>query len=115
VTGTDASGCTGTAIAIITVTQVCGDLYVPTVFSPNGTGPAANNVLCVMGSCIAELTYAVYNRWGEKVFETSDKTICWDGLYKGKEVNSGVYAYKLNARLFDGTVIEESGNLTVIR
>lgn len=115
VTGTDASGCTGTAMAIITVTQVCGDLYVPTVFSPNGTGPAANNVLCVMGSCIAELTYAVYNRWGEKVFETSDKTICWDGLYKGKEVNSGVYAYKLNARLFDGTVIEESGNLTVIR
>ena len=115
VTGTDASGCTGTAIAIITVTQVCGDLYVPTVFSPNGTGPAANNVLCVMGSCIAELTYAVYNRWGEKVFETSDKTICWDGVYKGKEVNAGVYAYKLNARLFDGTVIEESGNLTVIR
>jgi gliding motility-associated-like protein len=115
VTGTDASGCTGTAIAIINVTQVCGDLYVPTVFSPNGTGPAANNILCVMGSCIAELNYAVYNRWGEKVFETADKTICWDGKYKGKDVNTGVYAYKLIATLFDGTVIEESGNLTIIR
>lgn len=115
VTGTDASGCTGTAELTLFVIQVCGDIYVPTVFSPNGTGPSQNNTLCVYGNCIAELNYSVYNRWGERVFETSDNTICWDGTYKGKALNSGVYAYKLVVTLFDGFYIEDSGNLTLVR
>ena len=51
----------------------------------------------------------------EKVFETTDPESCWDGTYKGQPVNSGVYAYKIYAKLFDNTVIEESGNLTVVR
>jgi len=115
VTGTDSSGCTGVDYATVFVTQICGDIFIPTVFSPNGTGPTANNTLCVYGSCISELQYAVYNRWGEKVFETTDSNICWDGMYKDKPLNSGVFAYKLIVTLFDGTYIEESGNLTLIR
>jgi gliding motility-associated-like protein len=115
VTGTDGSGCTGTATVTIFVTQVCGELFIPTVFSPNENGPSINNTLCVMGNCISELNYAVFNRWGEKVFETTDPEACWDGTYKGQPVNSGVYAYKIYAKLFDNTVIEESGNLTVVR
>jgi gliding motility-associated-like protein len=115
VTGTDASGCTGVATVTIYITQVCGDLFVPNIFSPNDKGPTINNTLCVMGGCIAELTYAVYNRWGEKLFETTDTAQCWDGMYKDKPVNSGAYAYKLDAVLFDGTVIKESGNLTIVR
>ncbi|MDP4685089.1 MAG: gliding motility-associated C-terminal domain-containing protein, partial [Crocinitomicaceae bacterium] len=115
VTGSDANGCVGTALVNIYIPIDCGELFLPTVFSPNGTGPSSNNVLCVLGGCIAELNYAVYNRWGEKVFETTDNTICWDGMFKDKPVNSGVYAYKIYAVLFDGTTIEESGNLTIVR
>ncbi len=115
VTGSDANGCVGTALVNIYIPIDCGELFLPSVFSPNGSGPSANNVLCVLGGCIAELNYAVYNRWGEKVFETTDNTNCWDGLYKDKPVNSGVYAYKIYAVLFDGTTIEESGNLTIVR
>ena len=115
VTGDDDFGCTGTASVTIFVTQVCGEIFVPTVFSPNEHGPTMNNSLCVLGNCISEMVYAVYNRWGEKIFETTDPQICWDGTYKGQPVNTGVYAYKLYAKLFDNTVIEESGNLTVVR
>jgi len=115
VTGSDVNGCVGTALVSIYVPIDCGEIFIPTVFSPNGSGPSANDVLCVLGGCIAELNYAVYNRWGEKVFETTDNTICWDGLYKDKPVNSGVYAYKIYAVLFDGTEVEESGNLTIVR
>jgi len=68
-----------------------------------------------MGNCISELNYAVFNRWGEKVFETTGPESCWDGTYKGQPVKSGVYAYKLYAKLFDNTVVEESGNLTLVR
>jgi gliding motility-associated-like protein len=115
VTGTDASGCTGTDNVTVIIQVICGEVYVPTVFSPNGSGPDVNNTQCVYGTCIAELSYAIYNRWGEKGFETTDPLVCWDGTYKGKPMNSGVFAYKLVATLFDGTTVEESGNLTLIR
>jgi gliding motility-associated-like protein len=115
VTGTDAEGCVGTAEITITVDPICGDVYVPTVFSPNGNGYTANNMICVYGNCIATFNYAIFNRWGEKVFETSDQSICWDGTFKGKDMNSGVFAYKLTATLQNGQSIEESGNLTLIR
>jgi gliding motility-associated-like protein len=116
VAGTDPSGCTGVDTVTIFVQTVCGDLFIPTAFSPNGSGPSANNTLCIYGNCIAELNYAVYNRWGEKVFETTEvEQQCWDGTFRGKELNSGIYAYKIRVTLFDGTYVEESGNLTLLR
>ena len=115
VVGTDANGCTGTDTVTIYVEITCGDLYVPNIFSPNGIGPAANETLCIYGDCIAELQYAVYNRWGELVFETNSTDICWDGTFKGKPAITGVYAYKLYVELFNGEVIEESGNVTLVR
>jgi gliding motility-associated-like protein len=115
VTGTDAFGCTGSAQVTINVVTLCSDLFVPTVFTPNDQGPAANNILCIHGNCIAELKYSVYNRWGEVVFTTEDPTECWDGTFREKPVQTGVYAYKIYAVLFDGTEINESGNLTILK
>jgi gliding motility-associated-like protein len=58
----------------------------------------------------------VYDRWGEKVFETTEvDQQCWDGTFRGKELNSGIYAYKIRVTLTDGTYVEESGNLTLLR
>jgi hypothetical protein len=117
VTGTDAAGCIGSAEITIVVDVVCGEVFVPTIFAPSSGGAAANNRLCIFGNCIAELNYSVYNRWGEKVFETTnvDLNECWDGTYKDKPLNSGVFVYKLIVTLVDGTNIEESGNVTLIR
>jgi gliding motility-associated-like protein len=116
VTGTDPSGCTGVDTITIFVQTICGDLYIPTAFSPNGSGPSANNSLCIYGNCITSLNYAVYDRWGEKVFETTEvDQQCWDGTFRGKELNSGIYAYKIRVTLTDGTYVEESGNLTLLR
>jgi gliding motility-associated-like protein len=114
VSGTDAAGCTGTASILIYVEQYCKDFFVPNIFSPNGKGPDVNNTLCVYGSCIVELQYEVFNRWGEKVFETTDTSICWDGNWRGEPVGSGVFAYKLRAVLSNGEIVEKAGNLTVV-
>lgn len=115
VTGTDISGCSGTAEVQIFVQIECNDIFIPTVFAPNESGPIENNKLCIFGNCIAEFNYAIYDRWGEKVFETSELSVCWDGTYKGKPMNTGVFAYKMVATLFDGTRILESGNVTLLR
>ena len=114
VTGTDAVGCSGTTSITIFVEQFCDDFFVPNIFSPNDNGPNANNTLCIYGSCIVELEYAVFNRWGEQVFETTNTSICWDGNWRDKPVGSGVFAYKLRAILSNGEIIEKSGNLTIV-
>jgi gliding motility-associated-like protein len=120
VTGTDGSGCTGVDTVYVDVLPIpveCGDIFVPTVLSPNGTGAAANKTICVYGGCVAEITFAIYNRWGEKVFETANVNLteCWDGTYKGKEMNAGTFAYKLIVTLTNNDIIEESGNITLVR
>lgn len=123
VTGTDAFGCAGTDTVTIYVTLNCADLFIPTVFSPNGNGPGANETLCVFGNCVSELKFKIFNRWGQMVFETetpfdgtnSQNEICWDGTYRGKAVQSGVYVYTVYAQLFNGEVVETSGNITVLR
>jgi gliding motility-associated-like protein len=116
VTGKDASGCMETATVNIMVKEICNDLYVPTAFAPEAknTNPE-NGKLCVYGSCITSLNYSVYDRWGNKVFETSNMDLCWDGTYKGKEISSGVYSYMLVVILNNGKRIEQSGNVSLIR
>jgi gliding motility-associated-like protein len=116
VTGTDATGCTGTATVTIIVIENCGELYVPTVFAPSGSSNNPENQhLCVYGNCISSLSYTIFDRWGNKVFETTATDLCWDGTFKGKELNAGVFAYKLIVTLHNGDYIEESGNVTLIR
>ncbi len=113
VTGSDAFGCTGEATVSILIPTICGDIFIPTIFSPNGD--LNNDLQCVFGNCISTMKYAIYDRWGEKVFETENQTECWDGTFRGKELNSGVFAFKFNATLVDGSFIEQSGNLTLVR
>lgn len=113
VTGTDDFGCSGQATVAILIQTVCGDLFIPTIFSPNGDGN--NDLQCVLGNCISTMKYSIYDRWGEKVFETETQSECWDGTFRGKELNSGVFAFKFYATLIDGTVVEESGNLTLVK
>jgi gliding motility-associated-like protein len=113
VTVTDANGCSGTAEVIVYVNPICSqEIFVPTIFSSNSDGK--NDRQCVLGNCIATMTFSIYNWWGELVFETNDQNTCWDGTYKGKKVNSDVFVFKLNAILLNGKEVNQSGNLTVL-
>ena len=69
----------------------------------------------VRGNYIAQLYFAVYNRWGEKVFETTDKNIGWDGSYKSNIADPGVFGWYLKATCRDGETTEMKGNVTLIR
>ena len=61
------------------------------------------------------MKFFIYNRWGEKVFESTDRTIGWDGFYKGKACDAGVFAYYLEVTFFDDNVKKLSGNITLVR
>ncbi len=99
----------------------CRDIYinydaiigVPNAFSPNGDG--TNDVVKVEGLGIVELEFMIFNRWGEKVFQSNDKAIGWDGIYKGAPQEMDVYGYTAKAKFLDNSRKLLKGNITLLR
>lgn len=91
----------------------CKDLFIPNMFSPNADG--LNDELCIYGDCISSFDISIYNRWGELIYTSSKQNECWDGTYKGKKLNTGVYVYKLSYTTQQGKEVEESGNINLVR
>ncbi len=110
---TDSNGCTLLDSVLVTVLDTCATVFVPNAFSPNGNGH--NELECLYGGCIQSLDFAIFDRWGNKVFETNDPTKCWDGTYNGVLMNTGEFVYYLNATLNNGKTINQKGNITLIR
>lgn len=115
VTTTNASGCSAVDSVSITVDIICGELFVPNIFSPNGIGNAENERLCVYSNCIRAMDFGIYNRWGELIFSSDNQSTCWDGTHMGKPVMTGVYAYRLYVEQLDGNKIEKTGNITLVK
>lgn len=110
---TDASGCTDSACVHVAVLDNCEGLFVPNFFSPNGDGN--NDVECVYGGCFESMKFSIYDRWGEKVFETTDQSVCWDGTYRGQRLDPGVYVYYIEGTRLTGLPVKISGNITLGR
>jgi gliding motility-associated-like protein len=91
-------------------------VYVPTAFTPDGDG--LNEVLYVRGNDISdrEFHFMVFDRWGEKIFDTTDRNAGWDGKMNGKAVKNGVYTWMLRAQsLYTGVNHDLMGHVTVVR
>ncbi|MEO5641875.1 MAG: gliding motility-associated C-terminal domain-containing protein [Bacteroidia bacterium] len=88
-------------------------LYVPTAFSPNGDGN--NDLLFVRGKNIDQLNFSVYDRWGQRVFETNDINVGWDGRYNGEAMENAVFVYYLTLTYADGKTEIKKGNVSLIK
>jgi gliding motility-associated-like protein len=88
-------------------------LDVPNAFTP---GSAPNPTIKVVHHGTAVLkSFAIYNRWGVKVFETSDINQGWDGRFKNDPQPMGVYVYTVEALTPTGRRFVKQGNITLIR
>lgn len=89
------------------------DVYIPQIFSPNGDG--INDILFAYGHRFESMQLVIYNRLGEMVFETTDNKIGWDGKFRGKDAQSGVYVYYLKGKILEGGNITRKGDITLVR
>ena len=96
-----------------TQVPVVSKLYAPNAFSPNADG--LNEVLEVKGVYIKQFKMQVYNRWGEKLFESDDCFATWDATFMGREVPSGVYVYTVQAIGADGIKHVVKTDVTLLR
>ena len=113
VTTTDVNGCTSSVDSVIVTVLACKDIFVADAFSPNGDGQ--NDVLLVNGLCITSIILDIYNRWGEKVFESIDLTKGWDGKYQNTDAPTGVYVYYLTTSSAHGEITPKQGNISLVR
>lgn len=116
VTIVTADGCSNKgAVWVVVLEPICEEpyIFVPSGFSPNGDGK--NDVFRVRGNFIEGIYLAVYDRWGEKVFETDDPAQGWDGTLKGELLPPDVYGFYVRVLCFGGENFVRKGNVTLIR
>jgi gliding motility-associated-like protein len=106
------SGCADTATAQV-VAIVTPRIDLPNAFTPQSH--SLNSVIYVRGFGIGKIRWRIYNRVGNLVFESDNKSNGWDGRYKGVLQPMDVYAYTLEVEFTDGTKATKKGDITLIR
>jgi gliding motility-associated-like protein len=116
VTVVDGFGCADADTINIIVDESAG-IFVPDIFAPKSS-LVHNQTLYVSGKGIKDMDFIVYDRWGEKVFETNtwnDPSAGWDGTFKGEKLSSAVFVYYVKATFYNGQKVERKGNVTLLR
>jgi gliding motility-associated-like protein len=114
----------GTGIYKATINNQCGiktdsafvkyanplTIFIPNVFTPNGDG--INDEFSILNlETYEESLLSIYNRWGEKVFDSSDKNVKWDA----KNEPDGLYFYNLDRKDCNQTLTKQHGVVQIIR
>jgi gliding motility-associated-like protein len=89
------------------------NIYVPNVFTPNGDGN--NDVFMVYGTGITKLEMNIFDRWGEKLFTSTNQKEGWDGTYKGVMSKQDAYTYMIIYTALDGKKVEKTGHVTLLK
>lgn len=88
-------------------------LYFPNTFTPNGDG--LNDAYRPVGTLVKEFNMQIYDRWGQKIFNTDDLYKGWDGTFKGKAAQQDVYIYKAQAIDYFEKRHDFTGHINLIR
>lgn len=100
------------------------DIIFPNVFTPNTLGSSgghydvkslSNDVFFPYTSGVMSYSLQIFDRWGELIFESFDVNIGWDGYYKGKLCEQGVYIWKAAVKLTNGKTFNKTSDVTLLR
>ncbi len=121
-------GCSDSACVKVGVEIPCPanrNMGVPNAFSPNNDG--VNDQFCLdgWGDCVSKFSIVIFDRWGEKVFESQDPGFCWNGIYNGKIMDPAVFVYFIKASYESAGTLPDSprgafeanktGNISLVR
>jgi hypothetical protein len=119
---TDEDNCMATdSVRIIVVKN--RPIYIPNIIQPDNPTQFGNDKFTLFAGPAAERIelLRIYDRWGELLYQERDMPLGadsgngWDGTFRGKKVNPGVYAFVATVRFVDQVVIEYTGDVTVKR
>lgn len=112
---TDTNGCRDSTMQDVVVK--CSSLFiVPNTFTPNSD--VINDVLYPvhLGINLEGYEFSIYNRFGQQIFKTSDLEVGWDGKYKERLVEEGVYSWLIKAYSdWDNQIYYQTGEVNVLK
>lgn len=118
---TNANGCQASAQIFVEV-DANRNVFIPNVFSPNRDGRNEDfRIFACQG--VQSVNYVrVFDRWGGQIYQQEnmapnclDGIQLWDGMYRGKPVNPGVYVYIVEVSFLDGKKLLYRGDVAVLR
>ena len=119
VRGTTADGCEAEDFLQVLM-RIRIDIYIPNSFSPDNDG--INDIFSVFGNDLVKKVrnMAIYDRWGNSLYYREDLPLNdpgegWDGSFRGRVMDPGVYVYVVEAELYDGSVELLKGDVTLVR
>jgi gliding motility-associated-like protein len=116
-----ASGCTAIDLLQVALRALrTPAVYIPNSFSPNADG--INDIFSVYGNdqILSLRSMAIYDRWGNALFHRqdlplNDPSAGWDGTFRGKLLDPGVYVYVVELELANGSTRLYKGDVTLLR
>ncbi|MEM1320784.1 MAG: gliding motility-associated C-terminal domain-containing protein [Bacteroidota bacterium] len=113
------TGCSTSDEITITVDKARG-VYIPNIFTPNGDGQNDVFTIYADGSVANINSFRIFSRWGELIFESRDgfpnsDEHGWKGIYRGADMDAGVYLYTAEIRFIDDVVRVFKGDVTLVR
>jgi len=116
ITVTDEMGCkaSDTIVVITNPNLLPNKVYIPNAFTPNGDG--LNDVFPYeMPVLQSEYNLKIFNRWGEKVYDSDNTFAPWDGTTKSSDSQLDAYIWVVVYKGCDGTRHSDKGTVTIIR
>jgi gliding motility-associated-like protein len=110
---TNNEGCKGADQ--IEVIVDCSDIYFPLAFTPNGDG--LNDDFGPAGNIRSARSFnlIIYNRWGQKVFESKNPLNRWNGVFRNQKSEMGTFIWVASYQINGGPLISKKGNIVLIR
>ena len=109
-------GCDSIIYKFNLIDNDCGlTVFIPSAFTPNQDGSSENNIFMPFMDNYASFLLKIFNRWGEKLYETSDYTQGWTGNYLVEPAQDGVYVYVLEVTSKSYKLYTYSGTITLLR
>ncbi len=111
----DAKGCGLWDSVYINPGECCSELFIPNAFSPNGDGKN-DEFRVVTTAGIDLLQFEIFNRWGQRVWDTYTYHQGWDGRFAGDDAATGTYYYVYRYRcITDGKEYIRKGDIILVR
>lgn len=110
---TTSNGCRSSSEVTVDVKLPCKDFFVPNVFTPDGDG--VNDTYLIKVEFMSAYEITIFNRWGKKIFYSTNPDAPWDGTINGLPAAAGVYYYLIKATCENGKYFQKDGYLQLIR
>lgn len=114
VTTTSIEGCKAKDSILVTVNDCLQTFFIPSAFTPNNDG-LNDSFRPVIVAALEKYEFSIYNRWGQRIFYSTNKLNGWDGKFGGINQDVGIFVWTCTYKFYDKPAEFKKGTFTLIR